>query len=67
MTQVSITYDEKNTAIRKLLDAAVVRGAVKTKPRMIRVSAIEKSLQDAREGRVYPMGDVDEFFMKLGY
>ncbi len=63
MATVTVEYDGRNLAFKKLLEAFVALGAKVSTPKK-ELSGIEKSLLDEEQGRVKTYNSVDDFFKK---
>ncbi len=65
MATVTLEYDGRNLGFKKLLEAFVALGA-KVKPTNEKLSSVEISLKEAKEGKVYKAKSVSDLFNQCG-
>lgn len=64
MATVTIEYDGRNLAFKKLLEVFVAMGA-KVKPTKEKLSSVEISLKEAKQGKVTKCKDFNDFLEKI--
>ena len=62
MATITLKYNPRNTKAKKALDFMLSLGVFKTTGT---IPALDKSLKEAKEGKVNKYNNVDDFFNKL--
>lgn len=67
MATITLEYDARNSNLKKVLDLFVSLGAkVLTRPKAKRLTDIEVSMQEEREGKINTYKTPNDLFEKLG-
>ncbi len=67
MATITLEYDARNNNLKKVLDLFVSLGAkVVTRPTEKRLTDIEISMQEARDGKINTYKNPNDLFKKLG-
>jgi hypothetical protein len=62
MATITLKYNPKNPKAQKAIDFMLSLGVFETS---VAIPALDKSLKEAKEGKVKTYSSVDEFFKKL--
>lgn len=62
MATITLKYNAKNTKAQKALEFMLSLGVFKTSDN---IPALDRSLKEAREGRIYTAKSVEDFMSKI--
>lgn len=63
MAEITLTYDGRNMAAKKMLEAILSLGLFKKKEK--RMSGLDEALKEIKDGKVNRYSTVDEFVEKM--